>query len=356
MGKRFVRVNPTASMILNGLLSGGEPTYSASIAPPAGTLYTATNLTFTATTDVPTPTYTWSVGSGVTIVAGQGTSFLTVNFSASGSRTISLSVGGGGTASAEWTGTVAVWVPTALTGLGMWFKADAINTEDDLDPSGNVEIWRDQSGNGRDVTQDTQANRPAWLHGSVPGNINGLPTLHFNTGTKLLASGANSALRNKDGWTAFAYYRLSTTSSNFATILAASTNGSITAPRAVIGLASNTARTRAGWRRLDADSFSSVERLSAAADGSLNLLVGRLDFRAASLSSLARLNGTSTNGSAPAAGLISNTTSDIVLIGRQSTLQFYGHIGEILLYDRALSDAEIGQIETYLIGRWGAHT
>jgi hypothetical protein len=54
--------------------------------------------------------------------------------------------------------------------------------------------------------------------------------------------------------------------------------------------------------------------------------------------------------------LISDTDSLQITVGRIATLQFYGHIGEILLYDRAISDAEIGQIETYLVGRWGAYS
>jgi hypothetical protein len=246
-------------------------------------------------------------------------------------------------------------VPTTISGLAMWFKADVMDTVNDLDLSGNVITWRDQSGNGRDVTQGTDASRPAWIAGSASGNINALPTLHFNTGTKVLERATSNVLQNKDGWTVFSYYRLSTTSTNFATVWAASINGSTNA-RAVHGLGNPNSRVRTGWRRLDADSFASVERVSGAADASLNLLVSRLDFRAASLSSIVRLNGNTNTGSAPTAGLISNTTSDLVSIGRTGATQFYGHVGEVLLYDRALSDAEIGQIETYLVGRWGAYS
>jgi hypothetical protein len=247
-------------------------------------------------------------------------------------------------------------VPTTISGLAMWFKADAINTEDDLDDSGNVEIWRDQSGNGRDVTQDTQASRPAYISFDSVGNINGLPTVHFNTGTKVLASGANNILRNKNGWTAVAAYRYSTSSGINSPVFAVSTGGSSDNARAAIGVSSPNTTGRVLWRRLDADSLSQATRASALVNDGLYHHFGRLDFQASSASSLLRLNGVSTSGSAPSTGLISDTDSLQITVGRIAALQFYGHIGEILLYDRAISDAEIGQIETYLVGRWGAYT
>lgn len=80
--------------------------YSASVTPPAGTIYTLTDNTFTATTNVPSPVYTWSVGAGDTIVSGQGTASVVVKFGTAGTRTVSLSVTGGGTASASWSGAV----------------------------------------------------------------------------------------------------------------------------------------------------------------------------------------------------------------------------------------------------------
>jgi hypothetical protein len=237
--------------------------------------------------------------------------------------------------------------------LALWLKADAGTI---LDGSDNVFIWADQSGNGRDVTQATEASRPAWIAGSASGNINGLPVVHFNTGTKVLERPTSNMLANKDGWTAFAYYRFSTSTANFAPVFFASINGTAASGRASIGAENPSGETRTGWRRLDGDSFQAVIYGTTSADASLNLLAGRMNFDVASLSSMVRRNGVSTTGTAPTSGLISNTSSDVLSVGRSGTLQWYGHIGEVIVYDRALSDVELGQIETYLVGRWGAYS
>ena len=246
-------------------------------------------------------------------------------------------------------------VPTTISGLAMWFKADVMDTVNDLDLSGNVITWRDQSGNGRDVTQATDASRPAWIAGNASGNINGLPTVHFNTGTKILARANSNVLQNKDGWTAIAFYRFSTSAAVNSPVFFASVNGAPTTGRASIRN-ETTGRVGTAWRRLDGDSVALIGYVANPNNGDISLQVGRLDFRSGSLESMVRYNGVTTAGGTPSAGLTSNTTSDTVALGRVSTIQWFGHLGEILLYDRALSDAELAQVETYLIGRWGAYT
>jgi hypothetical protein len=193
-------------------------------------------------------------------------------------------------------GSAPAFAPTNLSGLAMWFKADAINTEDDLDPSGNVHTWRDQSGNGRDVTQGTEASRPAWIEGNSSGNINGLPTVHFNTGTKVLERLDSNVLRNKPGWTLFAYYRHSTTTAVASGPITASI-GTGTGSRAQLGYNSAT-QPRTGWRREDANAFSNVAGATVA-DGNIILHAGRLDFQSGTQSSMVRINGTQNNGGTP---------------------------------------------------------
>jgi len=241
-------------------------------------------------------------------------------------------------------------VPTTISGLAMWFKADVMDTVNDLDLSGNVITWRDQSGNGRDVTQDTEASRPAWIAGSASGNINGLPVVHFNTGTKVLSRDNDNALRNKDGWTMIAVYRHDTVSFT-PPIIAFSTGSSVTSYRAQIGHQSATT-PRTAWRREDGNAITLLSG-NTQSSGVVYQHVGRLDFRVGTASSMIRINGVQNDGSAPTTGTISDTDSLVFVVGRFSTFQWFGHLGEAMAYDRALSDAEVIQIETYLTARWG---
>lgn len=70
--------------------------------------------------------------------------------------------------------------PTDIAGLEYWFKADGLVYSDlgttpavNLDP---VEQWNDQSGNSRNLTQTTLANRPVFNTGVK----NGLPAILFD--------------------------------------------------------------------------------------------------------------------------------------------------------------------------------
>jgi len=62
--------------------------------------------------------------------------------------------------------------PASIAGLQLWLKADAITGLNDGDP---VATWSDSSGNGRDATQSTPANRPTYKVNIV----NGRPVVRF---------------------------------------------------------------------------------------------------------------------------------------------------------------------------------
>src|ERR1035438_8942129 len=59
------------------------------------------------------------------------------------------------------------------TGLSVWLKADAGVT---TNASGGVTTWSDQSGNGNDAVQATDAFAPLFVTNAVNGN----PVLRFN--------------------------------------------------------------------------------------------------------------------------------------------------------------------------------
>ena len=152
----------------------GSTVYSANVVPPAGTIYSLVDNSFTATTNAVSPVYTWSVGAGDTIVSGQGTASVVVKFGTSGSRTVSLSITEGAVpaASATWSGTVTAFVPSVYSGLAMWLDASDASTLT-LDGLNNVAQWRDKSGNARHASQSTTTMKPTYL----ANGINGIPAL-----------------------------------------------------------------------------------------------------------------------------------------------------------------------------------
>lgn len=78
--------------------------------------------------------------------------------------------------------------PSDLAGLALWFDASTIAGHSDGDP---VSTWPDASGNGRDATQGTAANRPTYRTGVQ----NGLPAVRFDgTNDYLLTATFASAL------------------------------------------------------------------------------------------------------------------------------------------------------------------
>ncbi len=87
--RRFVRVNPTGAMILNGLLGG-----SATITAPAGPYFVGVNYTFSVSTTLTSPTFDWTNQPGVTVVSGQGTSSAVIQFTSAGIRSVVVDIRG----------------------------------------------------------------------------------------------------------------------------------------------------------------------------------------------------------------------------------------------------------------------
>lgn len=72
------------------------------------------------------------------------------------------------------------WQPTDLTGIRLWLRGDLGVTDDG---GGDASAWADQSGNGNDFQQTTDADRPAIKAASA--NLGGQDALGFD-GTEFL--------------------------------------------------------------------------------------------------------------------------------------------------------------------------
>lgn len=69
------------------------------------------------------------------------------------------------------------WTPASISGLALWFKADALALND----GDAVTTWPDSSGNGYDLSQSTTAAKPTYK----TAILNSLPVVRFDGGDVL---------------------------------------------------------------------------------------------------------------------------------------------------------------------------
>jgi hypothetical protein len=73
------------------------------------------------------------------------------------------------------------WTPALLT-TALWLDAADASTVTTV--SGNVSQWNDKSGNGRNASQATSADRPVY----VASSVNGLPCVEFQATNQILST------------------------------------------------------------------------------------------------------------------------------------------------------------------------
>ena len=145
-----------------------------------GTL--AIHVTVPNGTDVSSVAPTYTTSAGATGDPESGTT--PRNFNTAQTYTI---ISQDTTATNVYTVTVTVLPPVpggVSDGLAVWLAAEAINPADtaQVDGSGNVLKWNDQSGNGQDAANADTGTRPQYL----AGDLNGLPTVKWDGTGKFL--------------------------------------------------------------------------------------------------------------------------------------------------------------------------
>ena len=207
-------------------------------------------------------------------------------------------------------------------GIALWLDA-ADKTNIAQDEAGKVEQWLDISGKGHHAEQEAADRRPVYVAGSVSGG----PLLRFD-GKRQYLSFHGIPLRD---FAAFVVFRPSGSQS---VLFGDSAN------RDWVRL--EEARVKAKWSNV-ATTLSTPKFAAKAKQ-----LVG-IERRASAVA--IRRNGV----------LVSKGTKSELFtpehIGHKSTAgateNFYaGDIAEIIIYSRALTDAERGQVEQYLLAKW----
>jgi len=227
-------------------------------------------------------------------------------------------------------------VPTApTTGLQVWYKADVGVTT----VGSAVSQWDDQSGNGRHATQGTSGNRPTLTSGA----LNGKPVVTFD--------GTNDFLTftyDPNGLTGMTLVLVSANTTD-------STGGSSNAERAPLFW-----NETAAWGTVYLSPFQSNVKFRFGT-GQVN---NRPSYtRPASIgtaysTSIATHDNTTDSLYVNGALVFSEggKLSSLALLqttgnlgrGYNNNTYFPGSIAEVLVYNRALSDGERGQVEAYL--------
>lgn len=217
-------------------------------------------------------------------------------------------------------------------GLVLWLRADAGVT---VDGSNNVSTWTDQSGNGKDATQASASLRPAYQ----TNQQNGLPMIRCD-GVDDIMEGTNP-LTTTGNFSFFAVARKNSgyTSTNESTYCSLGLNS-------WYGLSLYTTAFNPGFLAYPS---AWVSEGSAVGDNTTHYQT----LIRSSTTQTYRRNGANTLTSTASA----NTPSANYQIGRHTDITFFRRakdsIGEILVYNKALSTTERDQVETYLKNKWG---
>jgi len=223
----------------------------------------------------------------------------------------------------------ASFTPASISGLALWL--DAADTATITQAANLVSQWNDKSGNNYHFTQGTGSNQPL----TNTTTLNSLNALLFD------GAGDNLVRTNTD---------LSSALQNDCTIFVVCKLNSLVRGTmfrkdgAEFNIQYNTGVTQLNTSHNTAFQFSNLS------------ITGDLNTHIAAM----RVNGTVINGiydgTVAPNGMASATTTGQINIGtdRFAGLAFNGPMGEIIAYNRNLTNAEINQVGGYLSTKWGA--
>lgn len=244
----------------------------------------------------------------------------------------------------------AAFSPPDIAGLQLWLKAYEITGLSDGDP---VTTWEDSHTSNNDFTQATAAKKPTYQ----TNEINGLAVVRFD-GTDDILTAAN--FLSATAGTVFAVVRLTS---------------AITYDKYIIGSADEAGAGSSYWGLSPADAagfpFSKIQtRISG---GTANVIDGSTTISAAAVYLMMwrstdtaytlRVDGneetvTARSGADNGVWLGDVPGRDNFTLGALKWNAEYGYLkgdlGELVMYDTALSAGNISSVETYLNGRWAA--
>ena len=219
--------------------------------------------------------------------------------------------------------------PPIIQTSTLWLDAADTSSNSIQLGSGNVQTWKDKSGNGNDVSQSAGGSRPS----PVANGLNGLQTLSFDGTHDHLES---STVNIPQPISVFTVLKLTGGSGDKRVF-----SGQSSASRAILSMAetSKLSLWSGSWASSNFPTPSATEFVTIGAifDGSNSQLI---------------LNGSAQSGLNPGTqGLTSG-----LLIGanwNHSNEFFGGQIAEIIIFNKHSSQTEREEVEGYLAHKWG---
>lgn len=272
------------------------------------------------------------VNDGHTFLDGDGFEFLEWNSTSGTFNNLSLPTLGSGV---SWVldnlyvggGLSVANLPFSLDkSVGLWL--DATDSASFLNEDGAVSRWFDKSGNNRHVSANAYASRPT-VSEAVQ---NSLDTLSFSGNPMTFIKEASL---QADGFTTAFIVKIDSSSFNSSDHLFF--NNSQLRLRKPSGSNIQVSLFDSSW-----NDFSSKPIVG----GAYYLLLVTFDETYLTV----RINGTPTQGDASAISLAGNASGSVL-----SQSSFYGNLGEVLIFDEALSENEMIQLEKYLSRKWGIY-
>lgn len=230
------------------------------------------------------------------------------------------------------------WLPPAMTSM----FTDHLGFSEVTADGQVVGRWADASGVGNNATQSTAADKPIYKTGIQ----NGLPMVLFDgTTDNLRANSLAATIAGNDTAFTFVCVFKKVTNSGADTMIGAGVPGSATASYIYVITTGATYELR----KSD-DTATTVGRSAGTANTNAHCL-------------LCRFNGTTVDAWVDNTQIINNLGLDVgvttptqfalgMLPRNTNTSFFDGYIGEVALWNRALTNTECGTVRTALIGKW----
>ena len=242
-----------------------------------------------------------------------------------------------------------VFSPARYSGMVLWLDGSSFVGED---PGTAVEEWPDVSGKEYNATKRNGTPTIVFPFENDEGTDFSLPAVRFNGSTNFeLTDEAASIASDVSGITVFVARQTNVTNRSMV-YTSISTNVGFVNQRASTLMRVGNIFALAG-RRLDSDPYTVLD-FGTVGTTAWHLHTSIINYAAAEGSIF--VDGTHEGtGNFLTSGNTSDTDSLRSTIGSQSDDAFYftGDIAEIIIYNRALSDAERSAVDNYLMSKYG---
>lgn len=237
--------------------------------------------------------------------------------------------------------------PLTIPGLTFWVNAFDVNNDSGAtNPANGVAIatWKDKSGNALNFTQSTGANQPVFTSSA----INGKPGIRFNGSSQYLELAYN-ALLNPASSTIFSVAQVTGGSGTFRSIIV-----SRSAPASLRGYnvyATDFNNLWQGW--MGANATWAVSNSGVAATNNVPVII---DYAFVTGTQNIAINDGALTGIGTATYFQNTTRVSRIGAGTTETSAsffMFGDIGEILIYNRVLTNEERTAIKKDLGNKWG---